>query len=144
MLCKNLYSFPFHLDAIFVVIFYLMDHHLMKLYSVSSYRMLFIFFLVEKKQELVESIYFNFMHLHKQLKKEGRRNEYERHKLQALNQRQKLVSVTLPYEEIITVIVSFISCSCDITGLLICKIQLILTVVVILHNLYQLFGLVRS
>jgi chromosome segregation ATPase len=27
-----------------------------------------------------------------QLRKEGRRNEYERHKLQALNQRQKLVS----------------------------------------------------
>lgn len=29
----------------------------------------------------------------KQLKKEGRRNEYERHKLQALNQRQKLASI---------------------------------------------------
>jgi hypothetical protein len=29
---------------------------------------------------------------YKQLRKEGRRNEYERHKLQALNQRQKLVS----------------------------------------------------
>lgn len=29
----------------------------------------------------------------KQLRKEGRRNEYERHKLQALNQRQKLVSL---------------------------------------------------
>lgn len=28
-----------------------------------------------------------------QLKKEGRRNEYERHKLQALNQRQKMVSI---------------------------------------------------
>jgi hypothetical protein len=27
-----------------------------------------------------------------QLRKEGRRNEYERHKLQALTQRQKLVS----------------------------------------------------
>lgn len=26
-----------------------------------------------------------------QLRKEGRRNEYERHKLQALNQRQKMV-----------------------------------------------------
>jgi len=30
----------------------------------------------------------------KQLKKEGRRNEYERHKLQALNQRQKLASIS--------------------------------------------------
>jgi len=29
-----------------------------------------------------------------QLKKEGRRNEYERHKLQALNQRQKLASIS--------------------------------------------------
>jgi len=29
----------------------------------------------------------------KQLKKEGRRNEFERHKLQALNQRQKMVSI---------------------------------------------------
>jgi len=28
-----------------------------------------------------------------QLKKEGRRNEFERHKLQALNQRQKMVSI---------------------------------------------------
>lgn len=28
-----------------------------------------------------------------QLKKEGRRNEYERHKLLALNQRQKMVSI---------------------------------------------------
>ncbi|RWW24028.1 hypothetical protein GW17_00011704 [Ensete ventricosum] len=35
------------------------------------------------------------MHLLKQLKKEGRRNEYERHKLQALNQRQKLVLIVL-------------------------------------------------
>lgn len=33
------------------------------------------------------------MHLLTQLKKEGRRNEYERHKLQALNQRQKLVLI---------------------------------------------------
>lgn len=31
----------------------------------------------------------------KQLRKEGRRNEYERHKLQALNQRQKMVSTSL-------------------------------------------------
>lgn len=30
-------------------------------------------------------------HLGMQLRKEGRRNEYERHKLQALNQRQKMV-----------------------------------------------------
>lgn len=29
----------------------------------------------------------------KQLRKEGRRNEFERHKLQALNQRQKMVSI---------------------------------------------------
>lgn len=29
---------------------------------------------------------------HEQLKKEGRKNEYERHKLEALNQRQKMVS----------------------------------------------------
>jgi hypothetical protein len=28
------------------------------------------------------------------LRKEGRRNEYERHKLQALNQRQKLVGLS--------------------------------------------------
>jgi len=28
-----------------------------------------------------------------QLKKEGRRNEYERHKLEALNQRQKMVKL---------------------------------------------------
>jgi hypothetical protein len=32
------------------------------------------------------------MHLLAQLRKEGRRNEYERHKLQAINQRQKMVS----------------------------------------------------
>lgn len=31
------------------------------------------------------------MHWLKQLRKEGRRNEYERRKLQALNQRQKMV-----------------------------------------------------
>jgi hypothetical protein len=31
----------------------------------------------------------------KQLKKEGRRNEFERHKLQALNQRQKMVSILM-------------------------------------------------
>lgn len=30
--------------------------------------------------------------IHNQLKKEGRRNEYEMHKLLALNQRQKMVS----------------------------------------------------
>ncbi|MCH94524.1 chromosome-associated kinesin KIF4A related, partial [Trifolium medium] len=30
-----------------------------------------------------------------QLKKEGRRNEFERHKLQALNQRQKMVSILM-------------------------------------------------
>lgn len=35
------------------------------------------------------------MHLLVQLRKEGRRNEYERHKLQALNQRQKMVSSIL-------------------------------------------------
>lgn len=29
-----------------------------------------------------------------QLRKEGRRNEYERHKLQALNQRQKMVRIS--------------------------------------------------
>lgn len=31
--------------------------------------------------------------IHIQLRKEGRRNEYERHKLQALNQRQKMVRI---------------------------------------------------
>lgn len=35
------------------------------------------------------------MHLQKQLRKEGRRNEYERHKLQTLNQRQKMVRSSL-------------------------------------------------
>ncbi|TKY75035.1 Kinesin protein FRA1 [Spatholobus suberectus] len=34
-----------------------------------------------------------------QLKKEGRRNEYERHKLQALNQRQKMASISKKTEE---------------------------------------------
>lgn len=39
-------------------------------------------------QLLFNLVGYNF----KQLKKEGRRNEYERHKLEALNQRQKMVS----------------------------------------------------
>lgn len=37
-------------------------------------------------------IHILIIHLQNQLRKEGRRNEYERHKLQALNQRQKMVS----------------------------------------------------
>nr|KYP42307.1 Chromosome-associated kinesin KIF4A [Cajanus cajan] len=37
-----------------------------------------------------------------QLKKEGRRNEYERHKLQALNQRQKMASISKKTEEAAT------------------------------------------
>lgn len=41
----------------------------------------------------VIQLLFNLVgHNVKQLKKEGRRNEYERHKLEALNQRQKMVS----------------------------------------------------
>lgn len=38
------------------------------------------------------SYYSNLVFYFKQLKKEGRRNEYERHKLEALNQRQKMVN----------------------------------------------------
>lgn len=41
--------------------------------------------------EPLSILYFNF----DQLKKEGRRNEYEMHKLMALNQKQKLVSTFL-------------------------------------------------
>lgn len=35
----------------------------------------------------------SYFELCMQLRKEGRRNEYERHKLQALNQRQKMVRI---------------------------------------------------
>ncbi|KAK3019934.1 hypothetical protein RJ639_004917, partial [Escallonia herrerae] len=46
-----------------------------------------------------------------QLRKEGRRNEYERHKLQALNQRQKMVRISLALQYLFISVLIRLSCT---------------------------------
>jgi len=46
--------------------------------------------------------------LQMQLKKEGRRNEFERHKLQALNQRQKMVSIDKLLDDSLVLLINIV------------------------------------